>query len=37
MDRIYLAEEPHGVLQGEGNLIGKKMLLIRVAGCDVKC
>lgn len=36
-NKIYLAEEPHYVLQGEGNLIGKKMLLFRVAGCDIKC
>jgi organic radical activating enzyme len=37
MDKIYLAEEPHFVIQGEGNLIGKKMLLFRVAGCNIKC
>lgn len=37
MDKIILCEEPHFVIQGEGNLIGKKMLLLRVAGCNLKC
>jgi organic radical activating enzyme len=36
-DRLYLSEPMHKVLQGEGNLIGKKMLLFRVAGCNVLC
>jgi 7-carboxy-7-deazaguanine synthase len=36
-DKIFLCEEPHLVIQGEGNLLGKKMLLFRVAGCDVRC
>lgn len=34
---INLAENLHLVLQGEGNLVGKKMLLIRVANCNVHC
>jgi len=37
MDKIFLSEPPHRVIQGEGNLIGKKMLLFRVAGCHIKC
>ena len=37
MNKIYLAELPHKVIQGEGNLIGKKMLLFRVSGCSLKC
>lgn len=37
MEKIYLCEQPHYVIQGEGNLIGKKMLLFRVSGCDVFC
>lgn len=36
-ERIYLCEYPHYVVQGEGNLIGRKMLLFRVAGCNVRC
>ena len=36
-EKIYLCEEPHYVVQGEGNLIGRKMLLFRVAGCNVRC
>ena len=35
--KIYLSEPVHFVIQGEGNLIGKKMLLFRVSGCNVKC
>lgn len=34
---ILLSEKPHRVIQGEGNFIGKKMLLFRVAGCDIYC
>lgn len=37
MNKILLAEIPHKVIQGEGNLIGKKMLLFRVAGCSLRC
>jgi len=37
MNNIYLAESPHLVIQGEGNLVGKKMLLFRVSGCNVFC
>ena len=37
IDKIFLSEQPHMVIQGEGNLIGKKMLLFRVAGCNIKC
>jgi organic radical activating enzyme len=36
-EKLCLAEEPHLVIQGEGNLIGKKMLLLRVSGCNIKC
>lgn len=36
-DKIFLCEKPHPVIQGEGNLIGKKMLLFRVSGCNVLC
>jgi organic radical activating enzyme len=37
LNKLLLAEPPHRVIQGEGNLIGKKMLLFRVAGCNVLC
>lgn len=37
MNKIFLSEHPHLVIQGEGNLIGKKMLLFRVAGCNLRC
>lgn len=34
---IKLSEPPHFVIQGEGELLGTKMLLIRLHGCNVKC
>jgi len=34
---IKLAEEPHLVIQGEGQNIGTKMILLRLFGCPVKC
>ncbi|GIX43054.1 MAG: 7-carboxy-7-deazaguanine synthase [Leptospiraceae bacterium] len=37
MKRIILAEPIHYVLQGEGINIGKKMILIRLAGCNIQC
>jgi 7-carboxy-7-deazaguanine synthase len=37
LDKIFLCENPHRVIQGEGNFIGKKMLLFRVSGCTLKC
>ena len=37
MSFIFLAEKAHPVLQGEGNLIGKKMIVCRVKGCNLKC
>lgn len=35
--KILLAEPIHKVLQGEGEHLGKKMLLLRVMGCPVQC
>lgn len=35
--KIKLSEPPHIVIQGEGELMGTKMLLIRLHGCNVKC
>lgn len=35
--KLKLSEPPHIVIQGEGELMGTKMLLIRLHGCNVKC
>lgn len=37
MNKIILSENLHPVIQGEGELIGKKMILMRVHGCPVQC
>jgi organic radical activating enzyme len=37
MDSIMLAEKLHPVIQGEGKNTNKKMVLVRVFGCPVKC
>jgi len=37
MSKIYLSEEPHFVIQGEGAHVGTKMLLLRLAWCNVRC
>lgn len=34
---LFLAEPPHRVLQGEGPNLGKKMILLRLFGCNVQC
>jgi organic radical activating enzyme len=36
-NKIILVEPLHYVLQGEGKNLGKKMILLRVAGCNVQC
>lgn len=36
-NKIILSEPLHSVVQGEGELIGKKMILMRVHGCPIKC
>lgn len=35
--KLKLSEPPHIVIQGEGELMGIKMLLIRLHGCNVRC
>lgn len=35
--KIILSENIYPVIQGEGKYIGKKMLLVRLYGCDLKC
>lgn len=37
MGNITLSEPLHLIIQGEGELIGKKMLLMRVLGCPIQC
>jgi 7-carboxy-7-deazaguanine synthase len=37
MGDIYLAEPLHTVIQGEGPNLGKKMIVVRTAGCELKC
>jgi len=37
INKLFLCEDPHIVIQGEGNFTGHKMLVFRVAGCDIKC
>lgn len=37
MQNLILSESPHLVIQGEGNLIGKKMYLFRVYKCNIGC
>lgn len=37
LDKIFLCERVHPVIQGEGKNIGKKMVLVRVFGCPLKC
>lgn len=34
---FILSEPLHLVIQGEGELLGKKMILMRVMGCNVQC
>jgi 7-carboxy-7-deazaguanine synthase len=34
---IILTEPIHPIIQGEGKFVGKRMLVIRVCGCDLKC
>lgn len=34
---LILSEAPHFVIQGEGNLVGKKMYLFRVSKCNIGC
>jgi 7-carboxy-7-deazaguanine synthase len=36
-NQIILVEPLHLVLQGEGINIGKKMILMRLAGCNIQC
>ena len=37
MNRIILSEKPHFVIQGEGVHTNKKMILLRVFGCPLRC
>ena len=37
MNKITLSEICHPVVQGEGELIGRKMILMRVFGCPIQC
>jgi len=37
LDKIILAEKPHLAIQGEGVTTNKKMLLLRVFGCPLRC
>jgi 7-carboxy-7-deazaguanine synthase len=37
MGIITLSEKLHPVIQGEGELIGRKMILMRVHGCPIQC
>ncbi len=36
-NKIILVEPLHFVLQGEGKNLGKKMILLRLAGCNIQC
>jgi len=37
MTELFIAENPHLVIQGEGPFLGKKMVVVRLFGCDVFC
>lgn len=37
MTKLLLAEPLHYVIQGEGLNVGRKMILMRVSGCNINC